>query len=73
MATATGAGTRVLLYGDFSQNYVVDRWPGFTLFEPMLKGTGASANLPTGQSGWFYVWRTGLGQSSTGAFRVGKV
>ncbi len=72
MATATGAGTRVLMYGDFSQNYVVDRWPGFTLFEPMLKGTGANANLPTGQSGWFYVWRTGMGQTTTGAFRVGK-
>jgi HK97 family phage major capsid protein len=72
MATGTAAGTRVLLYGDFSQNYIVDRWPGFTLFEPMLKGTGASAQLPTGQAGWFYVWRTGMGQTSTGAWRVGK-
>jgi HK97 family phage major capsid protein len=72
MSTATGTGTRVLVYGDFSQNFVVDRWPGFTLFEPMLKGTGASANLPTAQSGWFYVWRTGMGQTTTGAWRVGK-
>jgi len=25
MTTATGAGSRVLIYGDFSQNYIVDR------------------------------------------------
>lgn len=73
MATATGTGSRVLLYGDFSQNYIIDRWPGFTLFEPMIKGTGAAAQLPTGQAGWLYVWRVGMGQTTTTAWRVGKV
>ena len=72
MATATGAGTRVLIYGDFSQNYIVDRWPSHVLFEPMIVGTGASAQLPTGQSGWFFFARSGMGQTTTGAWRVGK-
>jgi HK97 family phage major capsid protein len=72
MATATGAGTRVVCYGDFSQNYIVDRWPSHVLFEPMIVGTGAGAQFPTGQSGWFFFARSGMGQTTTGAWRVGK-
>ena len=72
MATATGAGTRVVCYGDFSQNYIVDRWPSHVLFEPMVVGTGAGAQFPTGQSGWFFFARSGMGQTTTGAWRVGK-
>ena len=72
MATATGAGTRVVCYGDFSQNYIVDRWPSHVLFEPMVVGTGAGAQFPTGLSGWFFFARSGMGQTTTGAWRVGK-
>ena len=72
MATGTGAGTRVLLYGDFSQNYIVDRWPGHVLFEPFITGTGVNAQLPSGNSGFFFFWRVGMGQTTTGAWRVGK-
>jgi HK97 family phage major capsid protein len=72
MATGTAAGTRVLIYGDFSQNYIVDRWPSHVLFDPMITGTGGNANLPTGQSGWFFFARSGMGQTTTGAWRVGK-
>jgi HK97 family phage major capsid protein len=73
MATGTAAGTRVLIYGDYSQNYIVDRWPSHVLFEPFISGTGGSANLPSGNAGWFYFARTGMGQTTTGAWRVGKV
>lgn len=72
MTTATGAGSRVLIYGDFSQSYIVDRWPSHVLFEPLIVGTGANAQLPTGQSGWFFFARSGMGQTTTGAWRVGK-
>jgi HK97 family phage major capsid protein len=72
MATATAAGTRAVCYGDFSQNYIVDRWPSHVLFEPMVVGTGAGAQFPSGQSGWFFFARSGMGQTTTGAWRVGK-
>jgi predicted phage gp36 major capsid-like protein len=39
------------------------------LFDPMLKGTGASANLPVGQQGWLAFWRVGSGVATTNAFR----
>jgi HK97 family phage major capsid protein len=67
MTTGTAATSRVVAYGDWSQMYVVDRWPGFTLFEPMVKSTGA---LPTAQSGWLYAWRCGVGYTTTSAFKV---
>jgi len=62
MTTATGAGSRVLIYGDFSQSYIVDRWPSHVLFEPLIVGTGANAQLPTGQSGWFFSPGPGWGR-----------
>jgi HK97 family phage major capsid protein len=67
MTTGTGAASRVIAYADWSQMFIVDRWPGFTLFEPMVKSTGA---LPTAQSGWLYAWRTGVGYTTTSAFKV---
>ena len=40
-----------MVFGDFSQFYIVDRVGVSVIYEPMVTGTGASANLPTGQSG----------------------
>jgi HK97 family phage major capsid protein len=70
LATGTAAATRAVLYGDWSQMYIVDRWPGFTLYEPWITGTGAAANQPTGQAGWLYAWRTGVTYTTTGAWKV---
>jgi len=39
------------------------------LFETMITGTGASANVPTGQQGWYAFWRFGGGTSTNNAFR----
>lgn len=70
MATGSASGQRALIYGDFSQNLIVDRWPGFLLYENLVHGTGGA---PTGQAGYLYTFRGGQGQTSTGAWRVGKL
>ncbi len=71
MATGTAAATRAVAVGDWSQLYVVTRWPGQVIYEPLVtsQATG-SVGFPTGQSGWFYLWRSAIGITSTTAFRV---
>jgi HK97 family phage major capsid protein len=59
-----------MVFGDFSNYYIVDRVGVSIIYEPMVTGTGASANLPTGQSGWFMYWRVGANVSTPSAFRV---
>ena len=59
-----------MVFGDFSNFYIVDRVGVSIIYEPMVTGTGASANLPTGQSGWFMYWRTGANVSTASAFRT---
>ena len=68
-ATGTGTGSAVLIYGDWSKFYVVDRVGTSMIYEPMITGTGGSANLPTGQAGWFYYWRAGSDVATANAFR----
>jgi HK97 family phage major capsid protein len=68
-ATGTGTASAVLLYGDWSKFYVVDRVGTSMIYEPMITGTGSAANLPTGQSGWFYYWRAGSDVATASAFR----
>jgi HK97 family phage major capsid protein len=71
MTTGTAATSRVFAVGDWSQVYIADRWPGFTVYEPFVtsQATG-SVGFPTAQSGWFYVWRTNLAITTTNAFKV---
>jgi HK97 family phage major capsid protein len=59
-----------MVFGDFSQYYIVDRVGVSIIYEPMVTGTGASANLPTGQSGWFMYWRVNANVSTVNAFRT---
>ena len=59
-----------MVFGDFSNYYIVDRVGVSIIYEPMVTGTGASANQPTGQSGWFMYWRVGANVSTASAFRV---
>jgi HK97 family phage major capsid protein len=68
-ATGTGTGSAVMVYGDWSKFYVVDRIGTSMIYEPMITGTGAAANLPTGQAGWFYFWRAGSDVATANAFR----
>jgi HK97 family phage major capsid protein len=59
-----------MVFGDFGNYYIVDRVGVSIIYEPMVTGTGASANLPTGQSGWFMYWRVGGTVATASAFRV---
>jgi HK97 family phage major capsid protein len=70
MASALTTTSKVMVFGDFSQYYIVDRVGVSIIYEPMITGTGASANLPTGQSGWFMFWRVGADAAVPGAFRT---
>ena len=45
-ATGTGTATAVMVYGDWTKFYVVDRIGTSMIYEPMITGTGNAANLP---------------------------
>lgn len=71
--TATpGTGTALAaasgVFGDWSKFYIVDRIGSTMLFDPLLKGAG-TANMPTGNQGWFYYWRVGSDLATPNAFR----
>lgn len=61
-------GSKIAVFGDFSQYYIVDRVGVSLMYEPMVKGT-ANAR-PTGQAGWFMFWRVGADVATPAAFRV---
>jgi HK97 family phage major capsid protein len=62
--TISTGGHKVLLYGDGSQYFIVDRIGMTLVYDPVVK---AAANLrPTGQAGWFGFWRVGADSSVQG-------
>jgi len=68
-SAASGTGSLTLLYGDFQQFIIADRVGVSMIYDPLIKGTGASAQLPSGQAGWYMFWRTSSAVSTTAAFR----
>jgi HK97 family phage major capsid protein len=64
--TGTGTGFAALVFGDWDQFLIVDRVGVSMIYEPMVKGTGAT---PSGQAGWYAFWRTSSGVSTSSAFR----
>jgi len=68
MAGVLTTGSKIAVFGDFSQFYIVDRVGVSLMYEPMVKGT-ANAR-PTGQAGWFMFWRTGSDVATPSGFRV---
>ena len=68
-SAASGTGSATMLYGDFEQFIIADRVGVSMLYDPLVKGTGASAQLPQGQAGWYMFWRTGSTVATTAAFR----
>lgn len=73
-ATASSAGTRPFMLGAWDQFLVVDRLPTTMIYDPLLKSTG-NAQLPTGQAGYYYFFRTSstVTQPTTGSggpFRI---
>jgi hypothetical protein len=55
------------VYGDFSNDVIVDRVPMRIVYYPYLVG---GAGRPTGQAGWFMYWRVGAEPTTVTAFVV---
>lgn len=68
MESAITTGGLVLLAGDFSQYYIVDRIGMSVQYNPMVMGRTSSR--PTGEAGWFAFWRVGADVADVGAFRL---
>lgn len=68
MTSVVGNGNNILLVGDFSQYYIVDRIGMSVIYDPLIRSTGN--NRPTGQAGWFAFWRVGADVVNADAFRL---
>jgi HK97 family phage major capsid protein len=68
-SAASGTASITLMYGDFGQFIIADRVGVSMLYDPLIKGTGASAQLPAGEAGWYMFWRVGSQISTTAGFR----
>jgi predicted phage gp36 major capsid-like protein len=68
MSSSLTTGQDVLLYGDFSRFYIIDRIGFTTEFIPNLFDT--STGRPTASRGWLSHWRTGSNAVDTNAFRL---
>lgn len=68
MTSVIGNGNNILLVGDFSQYYIVDRIGMSVIYDPLIRSTGN--NRPTGQGGWFAFWRVGADVVNADAFRL---
>lgn len=69
MTSAIAAGNNILLAGDFSQYYIIDRIGMSVIYDPLIKTTAAGA-APTGQAGWYAHWRVGADVVNADAFRL---
>lgn len=69
MTSVVGNGTNILLAGDFSQYYIIDRIGMSVIYDPLVKTT-ASGAAPTGQAGWYAHWRVGADVVNADAFRI---
>lgn len=67
MTGVVSTGANVLLAGNFSEYYIVDRVGMAVMYDPIVKGTNGR---PTGQGGWFAFWRVGADVVDAGAFRL---
>jgi HK97 family phage major capsid protein len=69
MTTVLASTANILLAGDFSQYYIVDRIGMSVIYDPLVKTTGSGA-APTGQAGWYAHWRVGADVVNADAFRL---
>ncbi|MGW5578720.1 phage major capsid protein [Micromonospora chokoriensis] len=67
MVGTVTTGSKMAVYGDFSQYAIVDRIGMSLMYEPLVKGAN---QRPTGQAGWFAFWRVGADVLTANAFRV---
>lgn len=67
MDKALATTSNVLLAGDFSQYYIVDRIGMSVIYDPLVKSTNQA---PMGQAGWYAHWRVGADVVNADAFRL---
>ena len=72
MSTATASGSAVLVFGDMSQFIIVDRIGMSIIYNPMVTAA-ATANLPTGEAGWYAFWRVSSKVAVSTAIRFLKI
>jgi HK97 family phage major capsid protein len=63
----SGSNDDVLLFGDVSQYYIIDRIGMEIAYNPLVVG---ASRRPTGESGWVAFWRTGADVVTSNAFRL---
>ena len=68
MSTSITTGQNILLYGDFSRFYIIDRVGMSTEFIPNV--FDQSTGRPSGTRAWLFHWRVGSGVADANAFRV---
>lgn len=68
MTAAITTGAAILLAGNFSEYYIVDRIGMSVLFEPIIRGV--TNGRPLGQSGWASFWRVGADCVDPAAFKI---
>jgi HK97 family phage major capsid protein len=68
-SAASGTASTTLMFADWNQFIIADRVGVSMLYDPMIKGTGANAQLPAGEAGWYMFWRTGSTTGTTAGFR----
>lgn len=61
-------GSKIAVFGDWSQMYIVDRVGVSLIYEPLVKDQATA--FPTGQGGWLMFWRVGSDISTVNAFQV---
>ena len=66
LSTATASTDYVLVLGDFSQYYIVDRIGMSIVYNPLVLGAN---RRPTGEVGWAAFWRVGGDTVNADAFR----
>lgn len=67
MTATVGNGTNILLVGEFSNYYIVDRIGFSVQYVPVVIGAN---QRPTGQAGWMGYWRVGAEVANPNAFRL---
>lgn len=68
MASAVATNAYTLLAGNFEKYYIVDRIGMQVMYQPMVMGKTNAR--PTGEAGWFAMWRVGADVADADAFRL---
>ena len=65
----SGSNDDVILFGDISQYFIVDRIGLELAYNPMVLGAN---RRPTGEAGWVAFWRPGANVNTSSMSRAGK-